>query len=158
MFPQADDAPFGPEWLDHALMGGWADHRECQVGGDFLLIYWLDSAGTGGQDILRLMPYISRCMNVRNQPKLCKKPPKSYKNDRKSMRNRSGRLTGATRPNKKPGIDLTGLFIGCVTYCCPACVLWGGAGRSRSGGDPPHPVVAASSSTGWCGRAPNPQA
>jgi len=62
------------------------------------------------------------------------------------------------RANKKPGIDLTGLFIGCVTCCCSACVLWGGAGRSRSGGDPPHPVVAASSSTGWCGRAPNLQA
>ncbi|NUA25747.1 hypothetical protein FCJ59_02845 [Cupriavidus basilensis] len=31
--------------MDHALMRGWADHRECHVGGDFLLIYWLDSAG-----------------------------------------------------------------------------------------------------------------
>ncbi|MCP3022028.1 type II toxin-antitoxin system YafQ family toxin [Cupriavidus basilensis] len=46
-------------------MGGWADHRECHVGGDFLLIYWLDSAGTGGQDISCLMTYISGCLNVR---------------------------------------------------------------------------------------------
>ena len=35
----ANDAPLGPEWFDHALKGDWADHRECHVGGDFLLIY-----------------------------------------------------------------------------------------------------------------------
>ncbi len=35
----ADDAPLGAEWLDHALKGQWADHRECHIGGDFLLIY-----------------------------------------------------------------------------------------------------------------------
>jgi mRNA interferase YafQ len=35
----ADDAPLGPEWLDHPLRGAWADHRECHIGGDFLLIY-----------------------------------------------------------------------------------------------------------------------
>lgn len=38
----ANDAPLGPEWLDHALKGNWADHRECHVGGDFLLIYRFD--------------------------------------------------------------------------------------------------------------------
>lgn len=38
----ANDAPLGPEWLDHALKGSWADHRECHIGGDFLLIYRLD--------------------------------------------------------------------------------------------------------------------
>jgi mRNA interferase YafQ len=38
----ANDAPLGPEWLDHALKGDWADHRECHIGGDFLLIYRLD--------------------------------------------------------------------------------------------------------------------
>lgn len=32
----------GPEWLDHPLQGEWRDHRECHVGGDFLLIYQLD--------------------------------------------------------------------------------------------------------------------
>lgn len=37
----ADDAPLGPEWLDHPLKGDWADHRECHIGGDFLLIYRL---------------------------------------------------------------------------------------------------------------------
>lgn len=37
-----NDAPLGPEWLDHPLKGDWADHRECHVGGDFLLIYQLD--------------------------------------------------------------------------------------------------------------------
>ena len=29
------------EYRDHALTGDWADHRECHVGGDFLLIYLL---------------------------------------------------------------------------------------------------------------------
>jgi len=35
----ANDAPLPPEWLDHELKGQWADHRECHIGGDFLLIY-----------------------------------------------------------------------------------------------------------------------
>ncbi|HSI57265.1 MAG TPA: type II toxin-antitoxin system YafQ family toxin [Ideonella sp.] len=38
----ANEGPMGPEWLDHPLKGDWADHRECHVGGDFLLIYQLD--------------------------------------------------------------------------------------------------------------------
>ena len=38
----ANDGPLGPEWLDHALAGAWAAHRECHIGGDFLLIYRLD--------------------------------------------------------------------------------------------------------------------
>src|SRR3546814_20776924 len=29
----ANDAPLGPEWLDHALKGDWSDHRECHIGG-----------------------------------------------------------------------------------------------------------------------------
>ena len=29
------------EYRDHLLSGDWADHRECHVGGDFLLIYHL---------------------------------------------------------------------------------------------------------------------
>ena len=33
------DAPMGAEWMDHVLKGEWADHRECHIGGDFLLIY-----------------------------------------------------------------------------------------------------------------------
>jgi mRNA interferase YafQ len=39
----ANDLPLGPEWLDHNLKGEWADHRECHIGGDFLLIYQVDS-------------------------------------------------------------------------------------------------------------------
>lgn len=35
----ANDGPLPPEWLDHALKGEWSDHRECHIGGDFLLIY-----------------------------------------------------------------------------------------------------------------------
>ena len=45
----ANDAPLGAEWKDHPLKGGWAGHRECHVGGDFLLIYKADdAAGKGG--------------------------------------------------------------------------------------------------------------
>ena len=38
----ANDAPLSAEWFDHALKGNWADHRECHIGGDFLLIYQLE--------------------------------------------------------------------------------------------------------------------
>ena len=42
----ANDEPLGPEWLDHPLKGGWAHHRECHIGGDFLLIYRLEAKGS----------------------------------------------------------------------------------------------------------------
>lgn len=45
------DAPLEPEWRDHALMGNWAGHRECHIGGDFLLIYRLDDSGKAGSVI-----------------------------------------------------------------------------------------------------------
>jgi mRNA interferase YafQ len=38
----AHDGPLASEWLDHCLKGKWADHRECHIGGDFLLVYRLD--------------------------------------------------------------------------------------------------------------------
>lgn len=38
----ANDPPLGPEWLDHPLKGDWTDHRECHIGGDFLLIYQIE--------------------------------------------------------------------------------------------------------------------
>ena len=41
----ANDEPLAEEWLDHALLGDWADHRECHIGGDFLLIYYLEKKG-----------------------------------------------------------------------------------------------------------------
>ena len=41
----ANDGPLPPEYRDHELAGNWADHRECHVGGDFLLIYQLRGAG-----------------------------------------------------------------------------------------------------------------
>lgn len=44
----ANDGPLPPEWLDHPLMGDWAGHRECHIGGDFLLIYILDDTGKSG--------------------------------------------------------------------------------------------------------------
>ena len=40
----ANDAPLGSEWLDHPLGGDWAGHRECHIGGDFLLAYKLDDS------------------------------------------------------------------------------------------------------------------
>lgn len=47
----ANDGPLGPEWKDHALTGDWVDHRECHIGGDFLLIYCLERRGNGEQII-----------------------------------------------------------------------------------------------------------
>ncbi len=45
----ANDAPLGAEWKDHSLTGNWNAHRECHVGGDFLLIYRIDdNAGKSG--------------------------------------------------------------------------------------------------------------
>jgi len=38
----ANDGPLGPEWLDHPLKGEWVAHRECHIGGDFLLIYQIE--------------------------------------------------------------------------------------------------------------------
>ena len=40
-----NDGPLSAEWKDHALAGEWADHRECHIGGDFLLIYLLSNKG-----------------------------------------------------------------------------------------------------------------
>jgi mRNA interferase YafQ len=34
----ANDNLLGPEWLDHPLAGDWKGHRECHIGGDFLLL------------------------------------------------------------------------------------------------------------------------
>jgi len=47
----ANDAPLGAEWRDHALTGNWSDHRECHIGGDFLLIYRLAKQGSAEQII-----------------------------------------------------------------------------------------------------------
>jgi mRNA interferase YafQ len=44
----ANDAPLGAEWRDHSLKGDWVGHRECHIGGDFLLIYELDAATAPG--------------------------------------------------------------------------------------------------------------
>jgi mRNA interferase YafQ len=43
----ANDAPLGPERLDHALRGEWGGYRECHIGGDFLLVYRHDGEGPG---------------------------------------------------------------------------------------------------------------
>lgn len=40
----ANDKPLGAEWLDHALNGSqWKNCRELHIGGDFLLIYRIES-------------------------------------------------------------------------------------------------------------------
>lgn len=49
----ANDGPLGPEWLDHPLKGEWSDHRECHIGGDFLLIYLI--AGSGAAETIRFV-------------------------------------------------------------------------------------------------------
>ena len=37
----ANTGDLPPEYRDHELSGDWSDHRECHIGGDFLLIYRL---------------------------------------------------------------------------------------------------------------------
>jgi mRNA interferase YafQ len=44
----ANDGPMPSGWLDHPLTGDWTGHRECHIGGDFLLIYTIDDAGKSG--------------------------------------------------------------------------------------------------------------
>ena len=44
----ANDGPLGPEWRDHPLGGDWEGHRECHIGGDFLLAYKLDDRARHG--------------------------------------------------------------------------------------------------------------
>ena len=44
----ANDEPLGPEWKDHALRGDWHGHRECHIGGDFLLAYRSSDEGKSG--------------------------------------------------------------------------------------------------------------
>ena len=44
----ANSEPLGPEWLDHPLTGEWDGHRECHIGGDFLLAYKLDDSPKHG--------------------------------------------------------------------------------------------------------------
>ena len=48
----ANDGSLGPEWKDHALKGEWSKHRECHVGGDFLLIYRLDESAIPGGTVV----------------------------------------------------------------------------------------------------------
>lgn len=48
----ANDGPLGPEWKDHALKGEWSKHRECHVGGDFLLIYRLDETAVSSETVV----------------------------------------------------------------------------------------------------------
>jgi len=42
----ANAEPLGAEWADHDLSGDWSGHRECHVGGDFLLIYTIAKKGS----------------------------------------------------------------------------------------------------------------
>ena len=48
LFLVANNGPLPSEWLDHSLTGEWVGHRECHIGGDFLLIYRLDDSGKAG--------------------------------------------------------------------------------------------------------------
>jgi mRNA interferase YafQ len=45
----ANDGPLNQEWLVHPLSGDWDGHRECHIGGDFLLAYKVDDSGKVGQ-------------------------------------------------------------------------------------------------------------
>ena len=55
----ANDAPLGPEWLDHPLGGDLDGHRECHIGGDFLLTYKL-----GTHRLLLLPKIMATCQKI----------------------------------------------------------------------------------------------
>ena len=44
----SNDGPLESEWSDHPLKGEREGHRECHIGGDFLLAYKLDDGGKTG--------------------------------------------------------------------------------------------------------------
>ena len=46
-----NDGLLALERLDHALTGDWIGHRECHVGGDFLLINRLYDSKEGGTEV-----------------------------------------------------------------------------------------------------------
>jgi mRNA interferase YafQ len=46
------DVPLPPEYLDHPLQGRWNGHRECHIGGDWLLIYQLADVGTKSEKVI----------------------------------------------------------------------------------------------------------
>lgn len=56
----ANDGPLGPEWLDHALKGDWADHRECHIVGDFLLVYQVVAPWTPAVNDLGFVEAVDR--------------------------------------------------------------------------------------------------
>ena len=41
----ANDQPLPAEYRDHALSGDWEGYRECHIGGDFLLVYEIQTRG-----------------------------------------------------------------------------------------------------------------
>ena len=60
----ANDVTLGTEWLDHPLKDIWADHRECHIGGDFLLICQVKAnwgKSSAAKQLLR-MAALRRCM------------------------------------------------------------------------------------------------
>ena len=50
----ASDGQLPAEWLGHPLTDDWAGHRECHIGGDFLLVYRLDDAGKKPGSVCRV--------------------------------------------------------------------------------------------------------
>ena len=58
----ANDGPLGPEWLDHPLKGDWEGHRECHIGGDFLLAYKVDDNGKTGMIVFVSRELMLNCL------------------------------------------------------------------------------------------------
>ncbi len=44
-------APLPPQYHDHPLRGGWIDHRDCHIRGDWVLIYRLNETPQGEFDL-----------------------------------------------------------------------------------------------------------
>ena len=41
-----NDGPLPPRYKDHPLKGDWQDHRDCHIGGDWLLLYTVRHEGS----------------------------------------------------------------------------------------------------------------
>ncbi|MDR3320817.1 MAG: type II toxin-antitoxin system YafQ family toxin [Synergistaceae bacterium] len=63
----ANNAPLAPEWLDHPLSGDWAGHRECHIGGNFLLIYRIGQDARTGMIVLSASALIQNFSDRRGQ-------------------------------------------------------------------------------------------
>lgn len=47
-----NEGPLPPEYKDHPLHGEWQDHRDCHIGGDWLLLYTIKNEGSKNELVI----------------------------------------------------------------------------------------------------------